>query len=49
VQVAVLVSATAEGDWYLENGTAQRFVKEPWEPGAVLAAVREFVGRSDPG
>jgi DNA-binding NtrC family response regulator len=40
----VLVSATTEGAWFLENGTAHRFVGKPWKPGAILAAVRELVG-----
>ncbi len=35
----VLLSSSAHGEWYVCNGTAQRFVQKPWEPGAVLSAL----------
>ena len=40
----ILVSATANGEWYIKNGTAQRFLEKPWEPGAVLRTVLEVIG-----
>jgi response regulator RpfG family c-di-GMP phosphodiesterase len=40
----ILVSSTSEGDWFLRNGTAHRFVRKPWKTGAVLAALWEVVG-----
>jgi DNA-binding response OmpR family regulator len=39
----ILVSNVAQGDWYVQNGIAQRFVHKPWGVGEVLAAVRESV------
>ena len=40
----ILVSATSEGDWYIKNGTAHRFIGKPWKKGAVLASIWELVG-----
>jgi two-component system response regulator HupR/HoxA len=39
----VLVSGTSEGDWFVRNETAHRFVGKPWRRGAVLAALREVL------
>lgn len=38
--VRVLVSSTSEGQWFVENGTADAFVGKPWGEGEVVKVVR---------
>ena len=38
----ILLSSVTQGEWYLQNGTAQGFVHKPWGEGEVLEVVRKL-------